>query len=162
MFFSQPDFVEFCVNLDYFLKQELQFQEGDTPYPIAKLRGDGETVRDITLHFNHDRDPEIARNKWNERKQRIKKDNLYIILYYLDGLTINQLKRLEKVPCKNKVVLSKEPLAEIPWSVCIKPNKRQKYASSYLGKDVFGVRHFEKHFDFVSFINHKEIDYRLL
>ncbi len=66
---------------------------------------------------------------------------------------MEELKKLEHVHCRNRVVLTAVPLPEIPWSVYIKPVLKQKYPYSYLGKDAFGVRYFEKKFDFVSFLN---------
>ena len=154
MYFNQPDFVEFCLHLDYYLSQELLFQETDYPYPVAVLQGDGADIPSITLFFNHAKDERSAREKWNERKRRIVKDNLYIILYYLDSVTVDQLKKLESVPCKNKVVLTCMPLPDIPWSKYIKPIESHRYAYSYLEKDIFGVRYFEKKFDFIEFLNH--------
>ncbi len=152
MFFSQPDFVDFCVNLEYYLGQKLCFISSDEGYPIAELRGNGD-ISTIRLNFNHSKSNEEAEEKWNERKERIRRDNLYIILYMLDGLTVEKVKELENVKCNNKVLLTSRHLPEISWSHYIKPNERQKYASSYLGKDIFGVRYFEKEFDFVSFLN---------
>lgn len=153
MFFSQPDFVAFCLHLDHYLGQELCFLQTERPHPVAILPGDGKDIPNITLYFNHDREPEEAREKWNARKQRIVRDNLYIILYNLDGVTIEQLKKLETVPCRNKVLLTCRPVPEIPWSVYIKPIESHRYAYSYLEKDIFGVRYYEKKFDFVSFLN---------
>lgn len=152
MFFSQPDFVDFCVHLEYYLSQKLCFIYSDAGYPIAELRGNGD-IPTIRLNFNHSKSNEEAEKKWDERKERIRRDNLYIILYMLDGLTVEKAKELENVKCNNKVLLTSRHLPDISWSYYIKPNERQKYASSYLGKDIFGVRYFEKKFDFVSFLN---------
>ncbi len=153
MWLPQPDFVEFCIHLDYYLAQELVFIKSDESFPVAQLVGNGADIPSITLNFNHDRIPEEASAKWNERKKRIVRDNLYIMMYKLDGVTIEQLKRLENVPCKNKVVFSAKPLPEIPWSVYIKPVMTHKYPYNYLEKDMFGVRYLEKKFDFVKFFN---------
>ena len=86
-------------------------------------------------------------------KRRVSKYNLYVILYKLDGLTVEQAKQLEHFPCKNKILLTAEKLPEISWAYYIKPNERQQYASAYLGRDVFGKRWFEKKWDFVDFLN---------
>ena len=140
MFFSQPDFVSFCMHLDYYLQQKLHFINTKFNYPVAELRGDW-TIPTITLNFNHASDV------------RINRKNLYVILYKLDGLTVEQAKQLEYFPCKNKVLLTAEKLSEISWAYYIKPNERQQYASAYLGRDVFGKRWFEKKWDFVDFLN---------
>lgn len=153
LWLPQPDFVEFCVHLDYYLSQELTFIETDRNYPVGQLRGNGNDIPTITINFNHDNNPEDAREKWNERKKRIVRDNMYIMLYALDGITVEQIKRLENVPCRNKVVFTSKPIPEINWSVYIKPVMSHRYPYNYLEKDVFGVRYFEKKFDCVSFLN---------
>jgi len=154
MFFTQPDFVEFCLNLDYYLCQPLQFEKSDLPYPVAVLKGTAD-IPTITLNFNHYKTEKEAEEKWESRKARINRDNLYIILYKLDGLTIEHAKKLENVTCSNKILLTATAIPEISWSFVIKPNNRQKYASSYLGSDILGIRWFEKKWDYVDFLNHK-------
>ena len=155
LFIPERQFVDYCLNLQYYLAQEPEIVESELPYPLGKLHGNGKDLPDIDIHFNHDHDPGEACRKWNDRKQRINWDNLYIICYNLDGVTVDQLRQLEQIPCNNRVVLTKEPLPEIPWSYYIKPNMKYKYPFAYLGKDVFGVRHFEKEWDYVSFLNKK-------
>lgn len=153
MWIPQPDFVEFCVHLDYYLAQDPQFIESNQSFPVGQLIGDGENIPSITLNFNHDKVAEEARAKWNERKKRIVRDNMYIMMYKLDGVTVEQLKRLENVPCRNKVVFTAKPLPAIPWSVCIKPIMTHRDPYNYLEKDMFGVRYLEKKFDYISFLN---------
>lgn len=152
MFFSQPDFVSFCMHLDYYLQQKLYFINTKFNYPVAELRGD-RAIPTITLNFNHASDSKEAEELWERRKVRINRKNLYVILYKLDGLTVEQAKQLEHFPCKNKVLLTAEKLPEISWAYYIKPNEHQQYASAYLGRNVFGKRWFEKKWDFVDFLN---------
>lgn len=149
-----PDFVQLCLHLDYYLEQELQFIESGTDYPIAHLGGTG-PFPEITIRFNHHKHEEDARSDWNRRKKRINKDNLYIILYMTDGLTIEEVKKLDDYPCNNKVLLTHKPIPEIPWSYHIEPNFRSQYPYAFLGKNVFGVRDYERKFDFVGFLNRK-------
>ena len=153
MWFRQPDFVEFCVHLDHYLNQKLVFVESDKHFPVAELRGDGKEIPTITLNFIHDKIPEEAEEKWERRKTRIVRDNMYIMMYNLDGITVDQIRRMEEVPCKNRVIFTSKPLPEIPWSVYIKPIMSHRYPYNYLEKDMFGVRYLEKKFDYVSFFN---------
>lgn len=154
MYFSQPDFVTFCLHLDYYLQQKLVFIETNKGHPVAVLVGSEElNIPTIELNFNHANSNDEAREKWELRKKRVNKDNLYVILYMLDGLTVEQARKLEGFSCRNKVLLTAVPIPEISWSYYIKPNNHQQYASSYLGRNVFGVRWFEQKFDFVGFLN---------
>ena len=153
LFLSQPDFVSFCVNLDYYLGKSLVFIESEEEYPVAQLQGDGQEIPTITIFFNHDKEEEKAREDWENRKVRIHRDNLFIILYNLDGVTIDQLQRLEQVQCRNKIVLTATPLPELKWSYYIKPDLHHQYPYSYLSKNLFGKRYYERKFDFVAFLN---------
>lgn len=153
MWIANPDFVEFCVHLDYYLAQELHFIEAEETTPVAQLIGNGNDIPTITLHFNHDKVAETAEKKWNDRKKRIVRDNLYIMMYNLDGITMEQIRRMESVPCKNRVIFTSYPLPEVSWSCCIKPVMTHRYPYAYLDKDAFGVRYLEKHFDTASFLN---------
>lgn len=153
MWMPNTDFVEFVIHLDYYLEQELLFIESDEETPVAQLVGNSRTIPTITLHFNHDKDSKTAEAKWNERKTRIVKDNMFIMLYNLDGITLEQIKRLEAIPCKNKVIFTAMPLPEVSWSWYIKPVSTHRYPYAYLDKDVFGVRYLEKHFNCSAFLN---------
>ena len=153
---SQPDFAAFCLHLDHYLQQPLCFFDGGMPYPTARLMGDGAEIPDIRIDFNHYPDQETAREKWEQRKQRLDRNNLYLILYNLDGITVETLRKLESVPCKNRVVLTPVPLPEISWSYYIKPVLSQQYPYAYLGRDFFGRRYYEKKFDVVAFLNCKK------
>ncbi len=109
----------------------------------------------LTLHFNHDSVAEEARDKWERRKKRINRDNLYVIMYNLDGVTVEEIKQLENFKCNNKIVLSCKELPEISWSLYIKPVMKYKYPYGYIGKDFLGIMHYEKKFDFIGFLNKK-------
>lgn len=160
MFFAQPDFVNFVLFLDYYLDQDLHFIETDRGFPVAELQGNGAEIPTIRLNFNHDKIPDTAIANWEKRKKRIHRDNLFVMLYKLDGVTIEQLKSLETVPCKGRVVFTSVPIPEIPWSVYIKPIMSHRYPYNYLEMDAFGVRYYEKKFDFVSFLNGDLENYR--
>lgn len=152
MWFRQPDFVSFCLHLDYYLQQKLSFYRGEESYPTAELRGTDE-IPTIRLYFNHAKTEEEAEAAWEKRKPRIVRENLFIVLYKLDGITVEQLKQLETVPCRGKVLLSAVPVPEIPWTVVIPPNMKAPNPYSFLDRNLFGIRRYEKYFDFVHWLN---------
>lgn len=152
MWFRQPDFVSFCLHLDYYLRQKLSFYRGEESYPTAELRGTDE-IPTIRLYFNHAKTEEEAEEAWEKRKPRIVRENLFIVLYKLDGVTVEQLKQLETVPCRGKVLLSAVPVPEIPWTIVIPPNMKAPNPYSFLDRNLFGIRRYEKYFDFVHWLN---------
>ena len=153
LYLTQADFIQFCVYLDYYLPQKLVFIDTDKNHPVAELHGDGKNIPTITIYFNHAKTNLEAEEAWNRRKARVNRDNLYIILYYLDGLSIDDLKKLETVKCNNKVVFTAKHLPDISWSYYIKPNMNHKYPYNYLEKNVFGIRYFERYFNIIEFLN---------
>lgn len=150
MWMTAPHFVQFLLHLDIYISLPLNFVDTN-PCPIAEL-GDGE-VTTIRLNFNHAKTIDEAREAWEKRKTRIRKDNLYIIMYKLDGITEEEIHMLDDYPCKNKVIFTSTPIPDVSWSYYIKPNMRARYPYNYLEKDAFGLRRFEKKFDVVSFLN---------
>ena len=152
MWMTQPDFVTFLLYLDDFLISPIKFIAADESTPCGIIGGES-GVPKIVLHFNHANSSKDAEERWNARKERINKDNLYIILYNLDGITEAQLHQLDDYPCKNKIVLTQVELPGISWSYFIKRPNRGQYSDSYLGMDIFGKRYYEKKWDFIKFLN---------
>jgi uncharacterized protein (DUF1919 family) len=125
---------------------DLKFIESDYNYPVALLG-------DIKIYFNHDKSKEDARTKWNERKLRINYDNLFVIMYDRDGISYDDILKLENVQCKNKLVLTTKNYSDIDYALQIKVKGNKANAEQYLEKKFIGKRTFEKYFDFVSCIN---------
>ena len=80
MFFDEPDYLRFLREARSYIEEPLTFKETlyDTNlkknYPYVAL---GE----VNIHMNHYRDFEAALAKWNERKQKINWDNLFVTTY---------------------------------------------------------------------------------
>lgn len=143
MFIKNPDFIKFACNLKYYMSQELRFIETDKGFPVAMLG-------DIELNFNHASTNEEAADNWNRRKARINYDNLYFIFYYREGMTIEQIREIEKAQCKRAAIITYKPL-DLPYAVYLKGNGTS--TQSFLEKDMFGIMPIEKEWDFVSWLN---------
>lgn len=129
------------------MSQELMFIKTNMGHPVA-LCGD------ITIYFNHDHDEREAAAKWERRKRRLNYDNLYIIMYNGDGVTKEDIQRLETVPCKNKVVFSPVKTSyDLPYMKYFKPNGTDSLSMRGMDQDIFGIRSIQKRFDFVEFLN---------
>jgi uncharacterized protein (DUF1919 family) len=145
MWMNQKEFLTFVEHLDEALDQELVFIQTKYDYPVAQLTTKGGTVN---LYFNHAKTETDAKRDWTRRKERVNRDNLFIVMYDFDGITKADILRLDKIPCKNKIVLSPNK-HDIPYVFTIRPKKM----TNYLDKDRFGRRTFEKKFDFVDWLN---------
>lgn len=145
MWETQRDFIKLALNPEFYLAQDLVFIDTDESTPVAKLG-------DITLHFNHHTNNNDAARDWNRRKARVNLDNLYVIFYYRDGYTIEEIRQIENAKCKNYVVLTDKPL-DLPYAVRITPNLDRPNGDSFLDKDWLSIRTFEKQWDFVEWLN---------
>lgn len=147
--FESKDFLKFIFNLEYYLSQELIFEETKNKYPIGILG-------DIEIKFNHYNSNQEAKEAWDRRKKRINYDNLFLIMYDRGGITKEDILKLETIKCKNKIVLSEKNYEDIDYVLQIKAKKNKIDGQVCLDKDILGIRTFEKYFDFVKWINYED------
>ena len=143
LWFYQDEFIKFISDLKTYLSYDLRFVEGIRPYPVAYLN-------DIRLFFMHYDSEAEARDAWERRKARINYDNLYIILQDTDGITDEDIKELKNVHCRNIVVLSNKQREKGETPDYIKTIKTDK---KFTDKDKYGMRVFEKKWDYVDWLN---------
>ena len=143
LYMHNLDFIKFACDLKYYCSQKLHFIDTDDGFPVALLD-------DIKINFNHYMTNEEAEECWNRRKERINYDNLYLIFYYREGFTIDQIREIEKAKCKRVAVLTHKPLG-LDYEVYMKGNGDPE--QNFLEKDRFEIRSIEKEWDFVSWLN---------
>ena len=145
LWLHQDDFLKFVLNLKEYISKDLIFVESEYDYPVGILD-------DIRIYFNHSKTEEEAKLNWDKRKKRINYDNLFIIMYDRDEITKEDIKKLENVDCKNKIVLSDKEYPDIEYVLTIQPNNKVN-GQQYLDKDILDKATFEKYFDFVKWLN---------
>lgn len=146
---STREFLKFCLNINYYLSQEItEVNDEETPYPLGMCG-------DIKLHFNHYHSFDEAVAKWESRKKRINWDNIYVIAhdYISDTETITKKEILEfgKVKCKNLILFTRKPYDDIPYVFNLKSLNAQK--RMMITNKFTGLRDFEKYWDYVKFLN---------
>lgn len=146
LWMNQKDFLKMVSNLKKYMDEELAFFHGEYDYPTAFLG-------DVKIYFNHSKTEDDARNDWNRRKSRINYDNLYIIMYDRNGLTNEDFDTLSNIDCKNKVVLSTSENQQFSFVKKLVPHNERVNGPQCLDKDIFGIRTFEKQWDYVDWLN---------
>lgn len=141
----QPDFLKFILNLREYISKELEFVDSECDYPVAMLG-------DVKIFFNHYKTVESAKEDWERRKKRINYENLFVIMYDRDNISKDDIRKLEYLQCKNKVVLSDKECTDIEYVLSIKPSNRAM-SEQFLDEDFLGRRTFEKNFDYVRWLN---------
>lgn len=146
LFLTPEDFIKALENFDEFI---------NTPLKEVKNSGEdylvGEGAYDIKVYFMHYKNFEEAVQKWNERKTRINKNNMGIILsnYSVEGSEL--LKRFDLLPYKHKIVFVDKPVENLESTFYLKkftPGRKNLYRTISLS----GKRCIDQ-FDYVEFIN---------
>lgn len=162
LFFHGLDFFDFIEHLEYYIQKPLVqipnpgYDSTATDYPVAVLKGDGEVIRDIELHFLHYKTFEEANRKWESRKNRLCRDSLYLIWTFM-GMEPNEeeYRRAQNLPIKNKVIFVNHSVEKerYPNFYYIKGFENQ-IGIGQLGEymNLRGQRFYDQ-FDFVDWIN---------
>lgn len=145
LWINQTDFLRFITNLREYLSYELVFVESDYDYPVAVLK-------DIKIYFTHYKTEEDAKDCWERRKTRINFDNMFLIMYDRDGITEEDILKLQDIPCRGKVVLSDKKHESIDYVYTLRPSHNPN-GYQFVDSDWFGIRTFEKQFDYVTWLN---------
>lgn len=145
---TQTDFVKFACRLDHYLSLEPEFfKKPGYDCPCARLD-------DITVHFTHYVSAEEAVQKWNERKQRIDRDNLFLFAMERDGLTREDILQLGQVPCRGLVVFTANDYPDIPYALQIPRYSAGGEVGNVLEKSWLDEsRLYEHFFDFTRWFN---------
>ncbi len=144
LWFYQKDFLKFIQNIHYYLSLELRFIDSNRNYPVGMLD-------DICIYFLHYHSEEDAKTSWNRRKERINFDNLFIIMYDRDGIDEEDYKVFARLKCVNKIILSDKTNDKYPFVKQM--TKENDNDTVYLEKDKYGIRSFEKQWDYVDWLN---------
>ncbi|HBI93588.1 MAG TPA: exopolysaccharide biosynthesis protein [Terrisporobacter glycolicus] len=147
LFMVNEDFIKFCENLEYYLSLEITHYDGKIKreYPLGKCG-------DLVLYFVHYNSFEDARKKWEERKQRINMNNIYIIATDRDNFNKGLLQRFKRLPYRNKKLFSHLPIENSDDVVYIKGFENHSQIDPLTNK-VDGGRYLIDQFDWVSWLN---------
>ena len=89
LYFSASDFIKFVNDLDIYLAQTPRVVMGPE-FPIGDLQ-------DIKIYFMHYKTPEEALAKWEERKKRISKDKIFVIMVDRNGFDDQDFENFKKI-----------------------------------------------------------------
>ena len=148
--FDMNDYVKLLENLRWYMEQPITpYQDDRFDYPCGMLG-------DIEIRFNHYKTFEEAVAKWEERKQRINWDNLYIIAIDGDNCTEESLRRFDNLPYKHKVIFTHLPRPDIQSAFYLKGFEDQPGVGVALYfKKQFLIRRYLDDFDYVFFLNQR-------
>ena len=145
---TQRDFVRFVLELEHYLAMKpFFFDKEGYDCPCAKLG-------DITIHFTHYKTEEEALAKWEQRKERLDRENLFVFLTERDGLTREEILSLGKLKLRGLVVFTAHDCPDIPYAVHIPKYASDGEIGNILAKNLRDEsREYEHYFDFVKWFN---------
>ena len=150
LWFTAKDYIKLAADLKHYMSKDvLEVRNSFHNYPVGR-------VDDITVYFMHYHSFEEARNKWNERKERINYDNLFFMMAEKDGCTKEDVKAFQDLPYNNKVIFTYNAYPNYDSAVCVRDcstNGEAAIMTDYVG---LTGRKYDKYFDYVKWLNEGE------
>lgn len=155
LFINAPCYIKLIRNLDHYLKSEITFVKKskypDNPnqnisppkYPIGLL-GD-----DIEIHFVHYKSEMEVRTKWERRKKRMNKRNLFFIFTDRDFCTQLLIEEFDKLPHSYKICFTAQNYPQIKSTIWLPEYQNENQVHDLYHE--FGV--LKRHFNFVTWLN---------
>lgn len=146
------DFMKYIRNLDYYNSiDDIQFLPESLrrghEYPIG-------LIDDVEVHFVHYKTDEEALKKWNARKKRINKDNIFIMMSEQNRCTKEDLLEFDKLPYENKVVFTQHPYDDVKSAFYISGFENKKELGAALAfKNLFSAKRYYDQFPYVEWFN---------
>lgn len=142
------DYLRMLGALQKYMSYELvPCDEEDVSYPVGCLG-------DVKIYFQHYASFEEAKRKWDERKQRMDYEHLYILFSDRDGCTQEDLATFDQLPYAHKAVFVHVPHPEITSAVYIHGFENESCVGMcmyYTGK--LSYRRYYDDFDYVAWLN---------
>lgn len=147
LFLTPEDFVTALENFDEFINTPIcELEDSGKSYPV------GVGAFGIKVYFMHYKSFDEAIAKWNERKKRIDKSNMGVMLTnYAGSGGHDLLKRFDALSYEHKVVFVPEPVDDIRSSFYLRKYDTGK-KNLYRTISTTGKRCIDQ-FDYVGFIN---------
>lgn len=145
LYIEAKDFIKFLSSIKEYLQYELDFIDESTSYPIAQLH-------DIKIYFVHYKNNEEAREKWNQRKNRINEKNIYVMMCERDGCTYDNLKEFDKLPYKNKVVFTHIKYPQIKSSYYIRGFENENELGDIIAVMPHSIKRYYDQFNYADWL----------
>lgn len=143
-------FIRFALSYESYLKKDLIFIETEKSYPVAQLE-------DIQIHFIHYRTEEEAEACWMRRKDRIIKERLFVLLNDRDGVTEEDLRRLDESDLKNVLVFTANKHLKHRCTFYVPCQDKDGIVGNLMMKSwITGKMVAERYFDFVGWFNQEK------
>lgn len=151
------EYLEFVSDLKFYINCELVHNKKETEkynFPVGTLLAKDEEHSELNLYFNHYKSFEAAKEKWNERKNRILWDKIYVIYDFNDrDCNIELIHKFEDLSLKNKIVIVHSDIPDLKCAYKMKCiGKDDPIVKEFEYDSITGKRYFEE-WDYISFLS---------
>ena len=144
LYMSGNDFVDFVLNLDYYLSLKLRMTWGEE-YPIGYLD-------DVTIYFMHYHTCHEAKIEWEKRKMRIIRDNIIVLCTDMVDFTDEVYEKWRRIPYPKVLFTAKHEYANESGTVFF-----PEYESNGKVPDLIPNREFYRDGILLDTVNHCEM-----
>lgn len=102
-------------------------------------------IDDVEIIFLHYKDKKEALSKWERRKKRLKRDNLYIKMSEQNDCSLELMKQFDELPFKNKILLCSNNYGLKSQVIC-----EEHYGKGTVSDD---TTHFRNYINLIKWIN---------
>lgn len=150
-FFHADDYLKFIMNYEKYINLPvLEVKYHDKSYPVA-------SIGDIKCYLVHYESVEEFKRIWDRRKKRINPDNIYLVWCDRDGFSEEMLELFAKIEYP-KVFFSHKPYPEYEFVVYLPEFSSESQVGTITEwSDKYGYKWFDKHFDYVKWLNGQNV-----
>lgn len=157
LFIMPKDFIKFIYNIEYYLSKspvEIKIEESGYFNYLKSIDYDGVIgkIDDVELMFLHYNDFNEAKTKWERRKKRVNFDKIIYKFNDQNNCTIEELKKFEAFPAKNKVLFTAKKYEGIDSYVLSQFESEGYVVDDTKAKNIKSVFNI---YDFINNINEK-------
>lgn len=144
LWLKPDDFLRFLHDMDHYLNCSMIFtKEEGVDYPIGILD-------DVKIYFQHYSSETEAEKLWEERKIRINRENLFIMMTDRDGCTVENLLDFDSLPFEHKVAFTHKPMDNITSAFYIPGFEKED--SVGICSEFINPHSYKKYYDFFPYV----------
>lgn len=128
MYIFAEDYLKFLGNLRYYLSLEMKMIDASKSRHFDTIKANGDlsvpvgVLDDIEIVMLHYKNPQVALEKWEKRKNRVNFNNLIVKFSYMNECTPEMLYQFDRIDFEKQGIKAKK--------ICFVPNKSYSFESA--------------------------------
>jgi uncharacterized protein (DUF1919 family) len=144
MFMHCDCFVKMMSDLPGYMEADLTFTNQSKYVPTEQITYPLGILKDVEIHFIHEKDTSDARDSWNRRKSRINYDKLIVMMCERDRCSEETIRKFDQLPFEHKICFTvrdypfAKSVVKIPGAILFReiPPADQLAGIAYTSSDI--------------------------